>query len=181
MIFTFDHASHVYRVGVRRVPSVTGKIHAAGLHEGSDWYTPEARERGSRVHRATLDFDLYGEHGEREHEGYVDSYRHWLEVMRPKWVTLEQPRYSKRYKVAGTADRLGSIGGYQVIVDLKTGAREKWHPFQLALYDLIYDELPPGVRRRMGLYVKADGRIAQHIDYRDPSDYDQALAILAAT
>jgi hypothetical protein len=178
--FTFDHRAHVYMVGRRAVPSVTGKIAAAGLYEGSEWFTEESRIRGTRVHQATLAFDLTGTYDEPDYGGYVESYLRWRELMRPRWTLLEVPRYSKRYRVAGTADRLGIIMGVPVLVDFKTGPKQKWHPFQLAMYDLIYDELPPMVRRRFGVYLRADGRIAQHHEYRERSDYDHAVAIMAA-
>jgi hypothetical protein len=178
MTFRFDHRSHTYFVGARRVPSVTGVIEAAGLHAGSQWYTEESRIRGTRVHRACLDVDLMGDHGEIQYRGYVESYLRWREMMKPTWVTLEQPRYSRDLALAGTADRLGVIAGVPCVVDLKTGGKEKWHPVQLAYYDLLYDELPPRVRRRFGLYLRADGRIAHHHEYREPQDYIVAMNLL---
>ncbi len=185
-MFTFDSVTHRYLHGTRQVRSVTGMIKAAGLlGPAAQFYSKEAAERGTRVHRACLDFDL-GLVPDIQHEEamYLNSYAQWSGLCRPIWTEMEQPKHSERFNFAGTADRVGHIGSWgmdnkPVIVDLKTGGASSWHGIQLALYDVLYDEIPPMIRRRLVLHLKKNGGIPQVVEYHDLSDYTTAYMILA--
>ena len=99
--------------------------------------------------------------------------------MEPVWTSIETPQYSPRYQTAGTADRMGTINGRPVVLDLKTGGKANWHGVQVAFYALIHDDLPPRQRRRLVLYLRSHGRMAQLVEFRSPYDYTQALALIA--
>jgi len=180
---TFDSIAHRYLVEGREIPSVTTRIKAAGLlGPGAAFYTPEAANRGTRVHAACTDLDL----GRPctlllAERGFVHSYAQWRRLMRPVWTSMEQPHYSARYDTAGTADRLGTVAGRPLIVDFKTGGATKWHGLQLAMYDLLHDDIPPQRRRRIVLYLRIDGRMAQSVEYLEPSDYTLALTLMKRT
>jgi hypothetical protein len=131
-----------------------------------------------------MNLDLGVPHGCRHvaHHGYIDSYVRWSELIEHQWQRIEEPRYSDVYGVAGMSDRVGIVKRRDSIVDLKTGGVQKWHPLQFALYDLIYDDVPPRARERIGVYLRNDGRVAQMLRFNDPSDYDRALwAVRKAT
>ena len=183
MSVTFDATAHRYVVGDREIPSVTTRIKAAGLlGPGASFYTPEAADRGTRVHEACTDLDL----GRPctllpAEQGFLDSYAKWRRLMRPTWTSMEQPHYSARYDTAGTADRLGTVAGRPLIVDFKTGGAATWHGLQLAMYDLLHDDIPPQRRRRIVLYLRIDGRMAQSVEYLEPSDYTLALTLMKRT
>ena len=156
-------------------------IKAAGLlGPAAAFYSKEAAERGTRVHRACLDFDL-GLVPDIQHEEamYLDSYAQWSHLCRPIWTTMEEPKHSERFDFAGTADRVGIINDKPVIVDLKTGGASSWHGIQLALYDVLYDEIPAMIRRRLVLYLRKNGGIPQVVEYQNLSDYTTAYMILA--
>ena len=179
MIFNAD--THQYLHGTRQVRSVTGLIKAAGLlGPAAAFYSQEAAERGTRVHRACLDLDrgktLMMDGDEAL---YLDSYAQWRTLVAPIWTSMEEPRHSERYDLAGTADRLGTINGKPVIVDFKTGAVASWHGLQLALYDLLYDDLPPMIRRRIVVHLKKDGRVPQTVEYSSQADYSAAFNLLS--
>lgn len=181
---TFDTATHMYRVGRHEVPSVTTCIKLAGLAPGAEWYSEESRQRGQCVHEACMNIDLGVSHNctHEEHHGYIESYVLWRSMIDHQWDRVEEPKYTDAYGVAGMADRVGIVKGKPAILDLKTGGIQKWHPLQFALYDLIYDDVPPRVRERIGLYLRKDGRIAQMLRFNDPSDHDRALwAVRKAT
>jgi hypothetical protein len=102
-------------------------------------------------------------------------------MMRPTWSHIEQPQYSALHDTAGTADRVGTMNGQPLIVDLKTGSPASWNGLQLAMYDLLYDDVAPQHRRRLALYLRKDGRLAQSVEYLDPADYTLALALMKRT
>ena len=176
----FDAATHVYQFEGRDIPSVTTRIAAAGLlGAGAQFYTAASAARGTRVHLACAEYD----HGRaatlpETERGFLDSYTFWHKMMRPTWSHIEQPQYSVTHDTAGTADRVGTMNGQTLIVDLKTGSPASWHGLQLAMYDLLYDDVPPQQRRRLALYLRKDGRLAQSVEYLDPADYTLALALM---
>jgi len=179
----FEATSHEYAINQRTIPSVTDRIAAAGLlGPGAAFYTPESAARGTRVHSACTDVDLSRLVTLSDDErGFVESYQAWRTLMRPTWTSMEQPHYSSRYDTAGTADRLGTMGGTPLVLDFKTGGPASWHGLQLAMYDLLYDDLPPQRRRRIALYLRIDGRLAQSVEYLDPADYTLALTLMKRT
>lgn len=183
--FTFDTALHRYCCDGVPLPGVSGIIRRGGYisPEREAFYSEEARWRGTRVHHACLqiDLDAFGGDAYEDDAGYIESYLKWRAMVLPRWTALEEPRYSDRYWFCGTPDRVGFDGrGRPLILDFKTGGKERWHAMQLALYDILCDDLPPRQRRRVTLYLKADGRIAQGVQYSDPTDYDRALGLLKA-
>jgi hypothetical protein len=183
----FDPETHVYTTDYgTEVPSVTQRIRRAGLlGPAVQFYSAESADLGTAIHLACEHRDqgrdvaafLRGEHG-----GYLTSYIKWCDVMEPVWASIETPQYSPRYQTAGTPDRVGTINGRPVVLDLKSGSGGKasWHGVQLALYSLIQDsDIPPQERRRIALYLRANGRMAQSVEFSSPYDYTQALALIA--
>jgi hypothetical protein len=180
----FDPTTHVYTTDDgTTVPSVTQRIRRAGLlGPAAQFYSPESADRGTAVHLACADRDqgrdvsafLKGEFG-----GFLTSYIKWCEAMEPVWTSIETPQYSPRYQTAGTADRVGTINGKPVVVDLKTGGKAHHHGVQVAFYDLLHDDLPPRQRRRIVLYLRRNGRMAQSVEFSSPYDYTQAFALIA--
>jgi len=188
----FDPTTHRYTHQGRVIPSVTGRIKSAGLlGPAVSFYTDETAARGQRVHLACLQLDhadlqwAAGRGGQTlapaltpTERGYVLSYHRWCEAMAPQWTSLETPHYSARYDTAGTADRLGTIDSVPAVVDFKTGGPAAWHGVQLAMYDLLHDELPPRERRRLVLHLVDDGRMAQVVEYHAADDYLLALELM---
>ena len=180
----FDPETHIYTTDAGSVvPSITQRIRRGGLlGPATQFYSAESADRGTAVHLACADRDqgrdvadfLKGEFG-----GFLTSYIRWCEAMEPVWTSIETPQYSPRYQTAGTADRVGTINGRPVVLDLKSGGKANWHGVQVAFYDLIHDDLPPRQRRRLVLYLRSHGRMAQLVEFRSPYDYTQALALIA--
>jgi|GEM_PF-2031217 len=180
-VLNFDPSAHTYSVNGEIVKSVTQHIEAAGLlGSAASFYTDETASRGTRIHAACADHDRTGVyHIHQTERGYVDSYVAWLSLTAPAWSHVETPHYSHILNVAGTADRIGTIGGVPVVLDLKTGAAAGWHGVQLACYDLLYRQKtsdPP--RQRIGLYLQRNGRIAHSRTYAANADYTVALTLL---
>lgn len=183
--FRFDESLHRYTYDGKAVRGVTGLLKAGGLitEESMRWFTEEQRWRGTRVHKACLDIDLECFSGDalEEDAGYIESYLKWRQLVAPRWTVLEEAAYSERFKFCGIADRVGYDGkGRPIVLDFKTGGSQKWHRIQLALYDILYDDLPWGIRRRTTLHLQADGSIAKSHDYVDRNDYNTAIRLAAA-
>ena len=180
----FDPETHVYTTDYgSEIPSVTERIRRGGLlGPAAQFYSPESADRGTAVHLACADRDqgrdvaafLKGEFG-----GFLTSYIKWCDAMEPVWTSIETRQYSPRYQTAGTADRVGTINGKPVVVDMKTGGKAHHHGVQVAFYDLIHDDLPPRQRRRIVLYLRANGRMAQSVEFSSPYDYTQAVSLIA--
>jgi hypothetical protein len=179
----FDPNTHRYFVGDREVAYPTLLMKEAGLMgSASAFFTPEARDRGTRVHRACEAWDRQQPVTLPDDEqGYLESYTKWLALVGDvKWTTIETPGYSKKYDVAGTADRIGFLADQPVVLDLKTGGAASWHGLQLAFYDLIFSDkkTPPLRRRRIVLYLQQSGNTAQSVTYTDFADYQTAIRLL---
>lgn len=182
----FDPQTHTYTVAGVSVDFPSKIIQEAGLVSAS-CYTAAHRDRGSRVHAAAEAADR----GAPPHDlspteqPYLESYLAWRKLVSPMWELIEVPRFSAKYSLAGTADRIGRLGGStgrQVVADLKTGPPQTWHGLQLCFYDLIYATklCAPLTRDRVAVYLRRDGKCAQTITYRSFSDYHTAMRLLAA-
>lgn len=116
-------------------PSVTQIIKSMGLIDDT-WYKPSGTTRGMDVHELSVLIDC-GETNLHVHDSclpYVRGYLSFLSQYEPIWMHREEPFYCG-LGFAGTPDRIGIIKDYEkVILDIKTGKKEKWHGLQLAGY-----------------------------------------------
>lgn len=111
---------------------VTQILKAAGLIETA-WFTAEAAERGTAMHNAA-------------HDAVADSAqdgpvaRCVYEAMRTASITVHDVERHYVHGVLeyeGHPDWVGTVGGHQAVIDLKTGTRQPWHGVQLAGYALL--------------------------------------------
>ena len=150
----FDADTHTYTHPTtgRRYRSVTGVLARLGLI-GADWYTDAARDRGSRVHRASVDRAAPLLPGD---QGYLDALFAFEAQAGLEPILVETPLADPLYDVAGMPDRIGYLARLPAastvtrrlrltmaaaptrrwlsIVDYKTGGPEPWHPIQLGGY-----------------------------------------------
>ena len=160
----FNPALHEYTENGHVVRSVTQILKDAGIIDDT-WYNEEARERGSAVHTLC---ERYA-NGERlsrmavpiaDYE-YVNAFAAWIKNCGAYPIALECVISGtvNGHRYAGKFDGLYEIMGKRVLVDLKTGAKAKWHRIQLAAYGM--GELEDGMRlnpdKAMVLYLHADG------------------------
>ncbi len=161
MIPDFNAEKHEYRHGGHIYPSVTQILSDLGF-TGSAYYTPESAQRGTDVHLATA----YDDQGRLDWgtvdpiiRPYVEAWRAWREAS-----LMGEPRHiehrlvSTAMQYAGTIDRAWTVPGKTTVVDIKTGAPERWHRLQLAAYaqllELPADEVADGIL----VYLSNDGR-----------------------
>lgn len=173
----FNPTSHTYSLAGLRVPHVTELLKAGGVIPSAWWWTDEARDRGLAVHADCLAVDRGGSTAvPAARMGYLLAYGRCLEAVRPIWQVCEEPRVHPALRFGGTVDRIGWFHG-PAVVELKAGAWMKWHGVQLALYDILWDDVPTGTRARIGLYLSQHGRYAVR-RFEDLADYDVAFSLL---
>lgn len=190
MPLTFDAATHTYELGGEVLPSVTQILKDVGLIDTSGpWFTEWHRERGTHVHRA-LELHDRGELDEASLDPalrpYLDAWRACLDVLKPETVHIEKPLASHAYGFAGMIDRVWRMDdGRGCIVDIKQWNAERWHGFQTAAYQALYNvqiDTPLQSFGRMAVHLNADGkwRVERHTNVRDWDVFDAALRIYRA-
>lgn len=130
MNIQFNEERHEYSVDGVIVPSVSEIIKPLTVdtaEKAKPWLRDIAADRGTRIHQATMLMD-YGEDVEidADIEGYIKAYQRFLDDYNPKWEGIESIVYHDYFQYAGTIDRYGYIDGEKVLVDIKTGAYNKY-------------------------------------------------------
>lgn len=121
----FEPVGHVYSVGGRRLPSVTGVLQALDTFENVPLaFLEAAREFGSHVHTAVHLFNI----DELDHDTldsalipYLDGWCSFLRDTRAQVIESERRVHSKRLGVAGTLDSLMAWHDLPEVIDVKTG------------------------------------------------------------
>ncbi len=172
-IFRYVDETHTYYLGDRILPSITGILKMCGYVDVS-WYTEEARNRGSHVHKAihflnkkTLDWSSVLD----AYLGYVMAY----EKFRRDWNFLvtghELPMYHPELLFGGTPDAIGTVlNNIPAIVEFKTGQVMKWTALQTAAQEILVRVWEPQkmIRyRRWGVTLNADGTYSKPIEFKE--------------
>lgn len=188
---TLDPTTHTYAVDGRPQIGVSQVLAAACLTDKT-WVSEEALKRGSYVHEA-VELHVQGVLDEASLDpkllGYVEAWKKFeresgFKVLCQGGVWQSEIRRSHPlYGYAGTIDHLGHIGERLILLDLKSGDPDSWHPWQLAGYAMLFD-LPAGSTRpeRANLYVRPDGsyRFLERKDRNDFEVFKAALTIARA-
>ncbi len=168
---TFNPDRHEYSEDDgTQIPSVTQVLKAAGVID-DQWYTAEARDKGSAVHKLCERYangDRFDKRGrELASLEYVNAYAAWQRDTLAYALATECRVYHRINggAYAGTFDILAQILSRRALVDLKTGAPAKWHAVQLAAYAMAcpVDESGKVGRTPINpdscavLYLRADG------------------------
>lgn len=158
---TFDPEPHTYRKGEIILPSVTQILKDVGLID-TTFFTPEHAERGTLVHKATEFWDETGMDDDtfpEEFSGYLNAWKRFLEETGFEASHIELSCYSK-LGYAGTVDRIGKTHKVNpLLLDIKTGSPQPWHPLQLAAYSLmIKQELNIPIWDMWGVHLRKDGK-----------------------
>ena len=162
----FNEEKHEYRLNGEVVPSVTHICrflnYDAAVNNSNPWMRDYAADRGTRVHAYTVAVD-YGEtldEVDADCVGCVEAYIRFLRDFKPTWTGIERIVANELYGYAGTLDRVGTIGGNGVLLDIKTGSRinHAYCAAQLQLYDdALSDMGDESVRKLLVLQLAKDG------------------------
>ena len=169
---TFDKDGHVYTADGETFPSVTKILGDVGIID-TRFYKHQHTLRGNIVHECTAlidnglaDADSFLDGG---FGGYILAYERFKRECNFKPESIEKYVACMEHRYAGTIDRVGTLGYRPVILDLKTGKKEKWHEIQLAAYRYAYGSTTHGI---MGLYLGEDGKY-KLTEY----DYEKGLGV----
>lgn len=122
----------------RQLQSIADKAHEYAKGIGGD-----AAEMGTALHALTERVDRGEKLGPipTAYQADIDAYRKATQAI--QYHAIETFRVHDQYKVAGTADRIGTLNGKTMIMDIKTGSIDYPHAMamQLAMYahSLPYD------------------------------------------
>jgi len=183
----FDEETHLYTLSGERLPSVTQVLEELKLSDFSsvsDTRMEAALDFGKAVHLATqyddkktLDENTLDE----KIRPYINAWRSFKKDYRVRIKKIEQRVMSKKYRYAGTFDRVAIVMDYLSVVEIKTSVViPKSACLQLVAYKDAYNSENPGrtLSRRYAVLLKDDGTYKVE-DYRDPSDINVFLAALA--
>ncbi len=179
----FEPVTHKYYLLGDRVPSVTQILHAAG-HIDDRFYNPQAADRGRRVHAIC---EHYGNNPRTftatpaglvvpdDIGGECDAFVKFCREQRPTFIARELALYYDGAYLppfAGRTDAIVEIGGFSGVLELKTGAAQKWHGYQLAGYNRLR---PSCVRWVCYLEPSGDYRLRRLSDPMDDRIFVTAL------
>jgi hypothetical protein len=155
-------------------PRVTEIIRAAGMMGDTSWYTEEARERGTAVHKAChylCEGDLDLATLDPRVAPRVAQFQRWLRESGAEVLGNEVPVVNDIYRYRGTRDLDVRLAGRLAIVDIKCGPPMPWHGVQLAAYTMT-----PAVKR-YGLHLNDTGY--KFIEHTDRDDWNVFVAAVS--
>jgi hypothetical protein len=147
---------------------VTEVLDLAGVTD-HQFCTDEGRWKGSEVHRATELLDR-GRLKKCPDEilGHVAAYKRFKEECHFVPIEIEVSCFNRIYRVRGRADRVGMLGGFRCVLDLKNGPIQPAVDLQLALYGEAIS--PLGWWDRIAVQLLANGsyraRRIERLSYR---------------
>ena len=160
--FTFDPATHTYRLGDEVLMSVTQALKLAGVIDYSmipQDVLMKAAHRGTYVHTMIhywLDGELDLDKVPGGLMGYLDAARRFIDDTNFEPHRVECREYHPLHRYAGTWDLNGLIWKKDpATVDWKTGLLMPGHAFQLAGYNFLRPN--PRASRRIAVKLNADG------------------------
>lgn len=138
-LLNYDPENHEYFILSDRV------IHIPSVSEIlkpilSDYEIPSFyAERGTLVHEATELFDDGKYLPELVDEiviPYMIAYENFLDEHNVEYEESEMMVFNEELLYAGRLDRIWKVDGSYCLTDIKTGGKYRWHPLQLAGYDM---------------------------------------------
>lgn len=192
MTLEFNPELHQYKADGLVIPSVTQVLKAVGL-VNFDFVPADvlqaAADKGTKVHQTTELFDKGVLDEERLHpilQNYLNSWKKFRTELQFDPIEIESLKVHELYRYAGTLDRVGTINkNKKVLIDIKTGVKDKSHSVQTAAYKLLYDQkLSPKekIKERFIVYLSEDGyKIELNEDQNDERVFLAALTLFNYT
>ncbi len=164
--------NHVYWLGQHRVPGFSEIIKSLGMANNPFW-NDEGRDKGTSIHLWTI-FLARGEEPieppDSRIAGRVDAFRKFMSESGFKFAGGEEPLYEPGMRFACTPDLYGHLGAFSAVVDIKNGAKEKWHGLQLGAQRLALAANGFKAQKKYGLYLRdGDYRLIEYPDAADES------------
>lgn len=183
---TFAETTHTYYLDGQEVMGPTSVISSLAI-TNFDRVSLDILERaqafGDFLHKATNYLDqgiLDWESVAPELEPYLRQWEKFRESNVQKFLAIEKPVYSRRFKFAGTLDRVFiNQSGKVALLDIKSALNP--HPgtaLQTAAYQIAWEEMGgEKIKERMAIHIRPDG--VRKEPYSDRGDKDMFLMALA--
>jgi CRISPR/Cas system-associated exonuclease Cas4 (RecB family) len=162
----FDPAIHAYfevisDTAEHQIPSVTQIMKEEGICGG--FYKGTAkRDRGTLIHSATELYDAFEIMPEADDEclPFVKAWATLRDTLKFEIVESEMMVFHDTLRYAGTLDRIVRMqDGELAVLDIKSGAKAKWHPLQLAAYALAWEaQTAISINSGIAAYLKETGK-----------------------
>ena len=145
MQINFTESTHTYWVErgdlKEKVPSVSTIIgNILELDKAYKNIDPFYANRGTAVHKAIelhIADNLDEESLDDEVIPFFNAYKKFSNLTKFDPLESERKVFSEELWVAGTLDLIGEIQNKRVLIDIKTGQKQKWHQIQTAGYALL--------------------------------------------
>lgn len=161
--FRFNADDHSYHDAQGRVMNITTLLVISG-HVDDAWFTEDARDRGTAVHKLAEEIDLGAitlDDVDPQYRGYLLAHREMMRRLDARHEYVEVACQHPTIRLAGRTDRVGTYIGLRGVLDLKTGARHRAHAIQTALQAILWAPtlmLPPNAIARFTGYIKNNGK-----------------------
>lgn len=177
----FFDEGHVYKIGDDVLPSVSEitRFISREIYGTVGQYTLDnAADRGTRVHKACEILDKYGKVDVSEDiVPYIQAYIKFRKEHTAVWDKIEHALYHPELSFAGTLDRLGTLDGKRVILDIKSTCtlQKVSATAQLNLYKMLAEANGEAIDSLYVLHIRNTGAYKLH---EMPIDPTTALACL---
>ena len=155
----FDEC-HKYTLDGEELPSVsqlTRFISREIYGDVGQFNLDRAAERGTSVHKATELLDKYGTAEiDEDIAPYLQAYIVFRKEHKCEWQKIEYATHHPDNLYAGTLDRVGTIDGKLVVLDIKTSSTIQ-KPLYTAQLNLYRKMLPDPIEQLVILHLKKDG------------------------
>ena len=177
-ILTLEKEKHEYELDGEILPSVSEitRFISRELYGEVNQYTLDrAAERGTNVHKLTEALDKYGScEADEELLPYLQAYVEFRSKHECEWTEIERSMFHPDLRYAGTLDRLGTVDGENIIMDIKTSSQIQTVAVtaQLTLYQMMCEANGIKVGGLYVLQLKKDGKFTfrEVIPDRDLAD-----------
>jgi hypothetical protein len=179
----FNAEDHTYYKGDLRIPGISELLKHFGYID-DQYYTEAGRELGIAVHALTVDRDFGGAaYLDIEHPGILgrlDAWERFKNELSFAPSAIEAMIGEPVYNLACRIDRAGIFGQDKrlSLVEIKCGAKQKWHCLQTAGQALCARAEYSALVRRFVLYLHADGKF-ELCEHTDRSEVGVITAMLA--
>lgn len=171
-MLTFDEESHSYAYDGAIVPSVTQVLQGINNYSFNSDVTARAAAFGTAVHKACELYDTDNLDMASLDEALRPYLNGWIKFRGdtgfvPTWIELRV--YSKKYRYAGTLDRIGTMKKKNILLDIKTGVPTKTIGLQLAGYEIAAVECTQekGLKRYACFLSDTGYKLQEYTDHND--------------
>lgn len=182
----FYDEGHIYEYRNQVIPSVSELLRFMSREvygEIDKYILDHAAERGTAVHKASVELDLHGTvECDEEIFGYLEAYAKFLREHEVHWDIIERAFAHPKLLYAGTIDRAGLVDGFYTIVDIKTNCAIK-KPLvkaQLNGYRKLLQARRKRVERLVCLQLRPDGKYRFYPTAIDDTEFMACYKIHAA-